>query len=233
MNKLAKLGAGAAMLAGQVLMGCGGGSPTETKGSARESGNFFTADGDSQWQATDCGGNELAVNVRPPFTTVNYTVECDGIKYSYDAISGPLDARNDQLHIGISEGCKVVRAGVQDALQTPPSFDANSCFVKEGVYNLLHCVRGASENTSDVNVLLDGSIAPYGKLPDSVCEKPQPATVTTTTTAPTTTTTLPAACITTTKCLSDLGGGVVTDASGKFCDTDFDGNRSAGEKCVQ
>ena len=232
MNKLAKLGAGA-MLAGQVLMGCGGGSPTETKGSARESGNFFTADGNSQWQATDCGGNELAVNVRPPFTTVNYTVECDGIKYSYDAISGPLDARNDQLHIGISEGCKVVRAGVQDALQTPPSFDANSCFVKEGVYNLLHCVRGASENTSDVNVLLDGSIAPYGKLPDSVCEKPQPATVTTTTTAPTTTTTLPAACITTTKCLSDLGGGVVTDASGKFCDTDFDGNRSAGEQCVQ
>ena len=34
------LGAGA-MLAGQVLMGCGGGSPTETKGSARESGNFL------------------------------------------------------------------------------------------------------------------------------------------------------------------------------------------------
>ena len=202
MNKVVALGS-AAMLAGQVLMGCGGESPTETKTPTLPGKTPITS-----------------YNTVPNGTFPNYWTNRDsnnnkGVKACHEGIPGNPDT-DDRVVIDaeagefVSTSLFVINQGVWTIIAQGGDVLHNIGTLK--TTELIKVRTIAREEIQKLGINPDDlAKAPaviagdmggeiffanrqnfVNELPNSVCQGvKQPATVTTTTTAPTTTTTLP------------------------------------------
>ena len=166
------------MLAGQVLTGCGGESPTETK--TPSAGGNTAPDNMSFYATGELGGD---VSINKDKTEAKVRVNGNDVCYTAGDVDYYIDQTNNAISVVIGgEGISRVVREPKDIVPTGILLAENLYGTQADLYKVLSsCPKGGE-------VLFENGapVSPYTEIPES-----KPATVTTTTTAPTTTTTLP------------------------------------------